>query len=409
MIRITTDIPKHLISTIVTSKIDKTFENEALEYKGFDVTIKRHGDLNVTARKKSIYLDLPLDIHIEKKNGLFTIEANGIILLNVTITTDITKELHLNTKTTIDGWKWVEEPKVKVGILNIPVSPLANMVMNRIDDTITNQIDSSIAEKVDFQDLINKKLASLIDSKKISTNPELYLRAQLEGIDSPGFREYTDKIELPLYLDIKNQISTEYQVSADWSIPPFRWIDNDPLEHSQDVNISLKYDRIEDIIQAKINGLVIGGKTLKAQNIEINHSEKLDIEVALTSPIESTLTISGTPVITDGKVQLEDLDVDMQTPSILYRMTAPIIENLIRSDIDDRFPLDLQELIREQIRLGLAKANTVAFLDLRINANEASLSNIEFTDTHLNATITTKEVEVAILLEHVDNIEEMVS
>ena len=99
----------------------------------------------------------------------------------------------------------------------------------------------------------------------------------------------------------------------------------------------------------------------------------------------------------------------MKTPSIIYRMTAPIIENLIRSDIDDRFPLDLQELIREQIRLGLAKANTIGFLDLRINANEASLSNVEFTDTHLNATITTKEVEVAILLEHIDNIEAMVS
>ena len=194
MIRITTDIPKHLISTIITSNMDEKLENEALEYKGFAVKIKRQGDLNVTARKKSIYIDLPLDIHIEKQNGLFTIEANGIILLNVTITTSISIDLHLNTKTTIDGWKWLEEPKVKVGILNIPVSPLANMVMNRIDDKITNQIDSSIAKKVNFQDLINKKLARLLDCKKISAEPELYLRAQLEGIESPGFREHTNKI-----------------------------------------------------------------------------------------------------------------------------------------------------------------------------------------------------------------------
>ncbi len=409
MIRITTDIPKHLISSIVTSNIDENLENETLDYKGFAVKIKRNGDLNVTARKKSIYLDLPLDIRIEKPNGLFTIEANGTILLNVTVTADISKDLQLTTKTTIDGWKWIEEPKVKVGILNIPVSPLANMVMNRIDDTITNQIDGSVAEKIDFQDLINKKLANLIDSRKISANPELYLRAQLEGIESPGFREYTDKIELPLYLNIENQITTEYRVSEDWNIPPFNWIDNDPLEHSQDVHIALKYDRLEDIVQSKINGLVIGGKTLKSSNVEINYTEKLDIQIELVSPIVSTLTLSGTPVITDGKVQLHDLDVDMQTPSIIYKMTAPIVQKLIRSDIDDRFPLDLQELIREQIRIGLAKANTIAFLNLKINANEASLSNIEFTKTHLNATITANEVEVALLLEHIENITEMIS
>lgn len=409
MIRITTDIPKHLISTIITSNIDENLENEALEYKGFAVKIKRQGDLNVTARKKSIYIDLPLDIHIEKQNGLFTIEANGIILLNVTITTSISIDLHLNTKTTIDGWKWMEEPKVKVGILNIPVSPLANMVMNRIDDNITNQIDSSIAKKVNFQDLINKKLARLLDCKKISAEPELYLRAQLEGLESPGFREHTNKIELPLYLDIKNQVSTEYQVSADWNSPPFKWIDNDPLKYSQDINISLKYDRIEDIIQSKINGLVIGGKTLKVHNVEINHDKKIHIQVALTSPIESTLTISGKPVITDGKVQLEGLEVDMKTTSIIYKMTAPIIEKLIRSDIDDRFPLDLQKVIREQMRLELTKAKNIDFLNLRINANEAMLSNAQFTDNHLNATITTKEVEVVILLEHVENIDEIMS
>ena len=90
-------------------------------------------------------------------------------------------------------------------------------------------------------------------------------------------------------------------------------------------------------------------------------------------------------------------------------MTAPIIEKLIRSDIDDRFPLDLQKVIREQMRLELTKAKNIDFLNLRINANEAMLSNAQFTDNHLNATITTKEVEVVILLEHVENIDEIMS
>ena len=90
-------------------------------------------------------------------------------------------------------------------------------------------------------------------------------------------------------------------------------------------------------------------------------------------------------------------------------MTAPIIEKLIRSDIDDRFPLDLQKVIREQMRLELTKAKNIDFLNLRINTNEAKLSNAQFTDNHLNATITTKEVEVVILLEHVENIDEIMS
>ena len=403
MIRITTDISKELISNLVSSNIDNILKSEELDYKGFDVQIERQDAIQVTARKKSIYLDLPLNVSIAKPNGLFSIEAKGTILLNVTITTDISTQLDLSTNTAIDGWKWLVEPKVKVGVLNIPVSPLANLVMNRIDDKLTTQIDASVAEKIDFQRLINQKLAALIDSKKISESPELYLRAQLEGIDSPGFREYTDKIELPLYLNIENQISTEYQVSSDWDVPPFRWIDNDPLEHSQDVNISLKYDKLEEIVRSKIDGLVVGGKTLKSDQVNITHEDQLDIKVNITSPIESTLTVTGTPIIESGKVQLENLDVDMQTPSIIYKMTAPIIEKLIRSDIEDKFPIDLQEILRNQIRLGLATANKLPYLDLKIDANEAQLSDVVFTDTHLNAKIVAKEVEVALSVEHMED------
>ncbi len=400
MIRITADIPKHLISTIVSENIDESLANESLEYNGFDVKIKRNGALNITARKKSIYLDLPLDIHIEKPNGLFSIEANGSILLNVTVTTHISEALDLSTKTTIDGWKWIIEPKVKVGILNIPVSPLANLVMNRMDDSITSQIDQAVSEKVDFQHLINKKLANLIDSKRIVQDPELYLRAQLEGLDSPGFREYTDKIELPLYLHIKNQITTEYQVSSDWDVPPFQWIDNDPLEYQQDVNISLKYDKLEELVRSKIDGLVIGGKTLKSDKVEISFSDQLHLKVNIISPIESNLTVTGRPEIEDGKIHLKDLDVDMQTPSLIYKMTAPIIEKLIRDDIDDRLPINIEEILIGQIRHGLAIANKIPYLDLKVDANLIAISDIQFTESHLEAKILAKEVEVAIALEH---------
>ncbi|MBT3545817.1 MAG: hypothetical protein HN488_10765 [Saprospiraceae bacterium] len=61
------------------------------------------------------------------------------------------------------------------------------------------------------------------------------------------------------------------------------------------------------------------------------------------------------------------------------------------------------------MRLELTKAKNIDFLNLRINANEAMLSNAQFTDNHLHATITTKEVEVVILLEHIENIDEIMS
>lgn len=72
-----------------------------MDYEGFEVKIMRQGDHNVAARKRSIYLDLQLDIRIEKPSGQFTLEANGTIL-NVTVTANITNELNPSIKTDID-------------------------------------------------------------------------------------------------------------------------------------------------------------------------------------------------------------------------------------------------------------------------------------------------------------------
>jgi len=59
--------------------------------------------------------------------------------------------------------------------------------------------------------------------------------------------------------------------------------------------------------------------------------------------------------------------------------------------------------LREQVRLGLATANKIPYLELKIDANQAVLQDITFTETHLEAKIIAKEVELALSVEHMQD------
>lgn len=404
MIKIIADIPKALLSQALSIQIDNVIKEDKLDFNGFDVKIARIDEPTVNARKQSIFVDLPLDITIYKDAGLFSIEAVGSLLIGITINADISHDLNLSTKSEISSWKWIEEPKVKLGVLNIPVASVANLVLHRVEEKIANQMDTAIAKNVDLQSLINQKLASIIDSKQISKDPELFLRAQLEGIKSPGFLEYTDKIEFPLYLDIQNHISDHYEASTDWDIPPFEWLHTEQLEYTQEVNLALHYNYLEELIQSKIDGLEIGGKSLSTDEVKISYENQLKVIVKITSPIESTLTITGHPRLDNGSLHLDDLEVDMDTPSLLYKMTAPIVEKLIRSNLEDKLPVKIQEITRAKAVEGLAKANQSPLLNIKLPADHIDINELSFEEDQLVAQATVQDLELKLLLENAGSI-----
>lgn len=407
MIKITADLSKAFLSNLLSANIDQVLANESLDYNGFDVEVTRQGAAVVTARKKSIFVDLPLDIDITKEGGLFSIEAKGAIMISLTMSLDISTDLQLSTKSEIAGWKWIEEPSVKIGVFNVPASKIANIILHKMDEKIANDLDKAIAEKIDLQNLLNQKLAALIDSKQVSDDPKMYIRAQVEGIQSSGFVEHVDKIEFPIYLDLSNHITDIFETAEDWHLPPFIWVENIPLEYSQDVNLTQHYDQIEGLILSKIDGLEVGGKTIRANEVKIDGGDQLQIQVNITEPIESTFILNGVPVLHDGTLNLLEMNVDMNTPNIIYKMTSPIIEKILRGEIDDKLPINLHELVREKIKDGLQKANQQAHLHVKMDADHFNIDSVTFDHEKMEVQATAKDVDIVVIPEHVPQVAAM--
>lgn len=399
MIKIIANLPKAYLSRLLSMSLDQALSTEALEIKGFDINLARHDVAMVTARAKSIFIDVPLKVHISKDAGLFSIDAQGIIMISVTSAIDISTNLTINTQSEIAGWKWIEEPKVKIGVLNLPISAIANVILHKVDDDISQKLDEAIAQHIDLQRLINQKLAALVDSRKVSDEPPLYLMTQIEEIQCAGMREYNDKIELPLYIELQNQLSDQYQVATDWDLPRFAWILDEPLEHIQTLDLVYRYESLAEAIRQKMDGIEVGGKQIKISKVTISHDDLIHIRIQITDPIESVMTIAGQPSIINGELHLGDLEVEMNTPNILYKMTSPIIEKFIRSYIEDQLPIPINSLLRTKVNEGVNQVNQSSHLELHLDDRHFVINDVQLVDEKLMVSVAAQDIELKVLID----------
>lgn len=396
MILLAADLDKRFLSEQFSQMVTQLLADDPIQYEGMDVKLQLRPDSHITARKQSLYLDLPLDIEVSKSAGLFSLEAQGSIQLSLTTKLNIDSELNLNTVSSIEGWKWIVEPKVKVGLLSIPAKTIADLILGRVDEKITNQLDEQIKQNLNLQKLLNQQLSKIVDSRKILDKPELYVRVQPKAAHSTGFKEYTDKIQLPLYLEMDAELGDEFKQSTDWQIPAFKWDTDEPLEYSQAVHAAVSYETIGALILSQLNGLEVGGKKITADKVSISKQDQLDINISITSPISSRLQILANPRYDEGILYMDELQVEMHTSNILYKMTSPIIEKLIRDELNNRLPVSLADILQQQIRNGLAQSQQLKGVHIALNEKEAQIESIHWLENKLNIELKAKDIAVVV-------------
>ena len=68
-----------VLSDLFESALDDAVSAEPLEVNSVEVILKRIGEAELRPDHKSIHIYLPLNIHLKRPAGLFTVEGSGAI------------------------------------------------------------------------------------------------------------------------------------------------------------------------------------------------------------------------------------------------------------------------------------------------------------------------------------------
>lgn len=301
----------------------------------------------VSLSGKNMTIKLPVCFSLYKSAGLFSFEGEGCILMDFGVEIDILQNLEVNTQTTWKSHQWLKGPIVHIGEMSIPTETISNCLIQFLKDDIANKIDQKIAENINLKDLVEQQLKQFANNIKIHEKPTLFFNGRIINIFLGNPKDSDQNIEVDIWMELLAKISDE-PVNYDFqSQLNLFWEDLAPDSNHQTIEIELSYAGLSRFIASEISGKVLGGKKFEVESIHIRNTQNLEIKAHLISPIKGILTILCAPrfEVQNQVLYLENLQVDVNAENLIYKMASPIIENIVKSRIEENLPLDIKPIL----------------------------------------------------------------
>ena len=121
---------------------------------GLDVVINKIDEAQVEFAGRTVLTTLPLEIGLSKSTILSNIDAKGSLNLTFVTEMDMDSSWVLVTSTSMEHHEWIEEPKLSLGVFNIPLSKLANTIIDKSKGELEKQIDNSVSDQFTIKDKV---------------------------------------------------------------------------------------------------------------------------------------------------------------------------------------------------------------------------------------------------------------
>ena len=233
-------LSKSKIGHFLREQIDIPAQNK-LHVDGFNIILGSviNENIHISVRQKTILAEVPLAFTFIKSAGLFSIEGEGSIRINLEMAVDFDQQFGLQTKTVLQHFEWIKDPVLHVGELNIPIEILSNCIINYMKENTLEKIDTSITKLVDIKKIIHEQIQNYGYNYPIHTKPDLFFNVQLLQVQSDVFHEDEDNIHLDIWVELISKITDEqlkFEIKSD---PDFYWIDKIPEKNNHKIEVEI--------------------------------------------------------------------------------------------------------------------------------------------------------------------------
>lgn len=320
------------------------FEGDKLNNQDLSVKIWKAQNFSFTVKNNVIEYRVPLKLWTRfawtvEKFGLTVgdkYEANGSIALNYKTSIEIDKNWKLVAKTTSNGFQWIETPKLNVVGVTVPVTPIANIALQKSQQAISDQIDAALAQMVDLKKYVLMAWTEAQKPMQVSAENNLWVRITPKDVLVSPF--VTNGQKLNLAVSLQAQIESFMGVKPDQNkpsaLPAFKMATTQPKEFNLNIAADATYDKISEMAKSQLVNKTFaeGKKSITITDLSIFGSNGKPVFVAdVTGSLKGRIYFTGTLAYNAEKVAVEvqNPEFDVKTKNALVKSASWLLNGLI--------------------------------------------------------------------------------
>ena len=320
------------------------FEGDKLNNQDLSVKIWKAQNFSFTVKNNVIEYRVPLKLWTRfawtvEKFGLSVgdnYEANGSIALNYKTTIEIDKNWKLVAKTTPNGFQWIETPKLNVIGVSVPVTPIANIALQKSEKLITDQIDAALAQMVDLKKYVTMAWTEAQKPMQVSAENNLWVRITPKDVLVSPFETKGQKLNVSISLQalIESFMGVKPDQNKPTAVPAFKMAATQPKEFNLNIAADATYDKISEMAKSQLVNKTFteGKKTITITDLSVFGSNGKPVFVAdVTGSLKGRIYFTGTLAYNAEKVAVEVLnpEFDLKTKNALVKSAGWLLNGLI--------------------------------------------------------------------------------
>lgn len=365
------------------------------------IYLSKTKDANVEIEGKSLLVNIPIGITVEKKTFLTNLVAKGVIEMTFITNLDVDSLWKMKTVTDLSYYKWIEKPKLSVGGLQIPIESISNVILSKTKTMISQSIDEAVNDNFDLKQKMQESLQVFNDPWQMDPPYGGWMilkptKIQLNKVqNSKSFA--SGKIGFQLLSTYSTSMPKSDQLESK-KLPIVNWSENIPDSSIFRLVTEIKTMDINQIVKNQFDGQTFSaeGKSITLSNIVVNCDySHLRVVTDVKGSINGTLIISGKPFYDKVKnaFSTEDIDIKFKTKNKVHKAASWIAEGYVKRELKKMLQYSLSEQtdeLQNSINEQIEELNKKYDMKLKTTLGSISVENFKLKPGIIETTLNAK-------------------
>jgi hypothetical protein len=321
---------------------DMLYEDNNLQDDGLAVRAKKRENITIDINDKQIKYRVPVDLWIKKDVVLSAVEAEGSLALEFTTTYNILPDWTLETQTQLAGHKWLKEPVVKLGFADLPITPIANLVINQSRTSFAKSIDKEVKNVFDLKKEMERTWKEMHDPFQLSEEYATWLLLNPQSVSMTPLKSTGNTVESTVVVVTKPKVFLGDKPSASEldKLPAFGYASpgNDGFSLYLDTEVPFK--EAERLSKQNMIGEVFSykNKQVKVEDIGLyGQGNKLVVRTKLKGSYNGDVYLMALPQYdaTANQIKLTDVDFDFSSQKALMKSASWLFKGTLKKKVQE--------------------------------------------------------------------------
>lgn len=324
-------------------------------------TVWKDGDIRLSSVKNNVLkVDVPLKVWIEKgvgALGIYTYKNTEFrLIMSFHLVYNISKDWQLTTKTLKNGYIWTQKPSLNFVSLQVPITPIAEKILDSKQGEYAGIIDSQIAKNINLKTQIIDVWNLMKEPQKVSDDYNTWLAIIPQNIEALPFTQDENYIKSAFKVNIKVISSIGYDSMLSTpkvqDIPPLNYKLFNYDSFSLYTLVTIPYLEASNIARKKFLNQEFsfqeGKYKITVNDISLYaNNNKLMIESDLTGSFNGKVFIQGDLFYDElnRTVKMRNLEFDFKTKNILHKIANWLFNGKIERNLEENFSMPVNELL----------------------------------------------------------------